>query len=154
MKQKLSIAFAVVSLLALTAIAQEHPEHPNSSTKAKDFSVTDLEKRIKEDIAEKSKANNGVFKVEDPELKKTWDLKLDHVHTERLSKLSADTYFACVDMKDPNGRVIDVDFFLKSDGDKLEMSNTTIHKIEGKPRYNWKEEDGFWKRVPVKSDAK
>jgi hypothetical protein len=153
MKRKLSIAFAVVSLLALTAVAQEHPEHPNG-TKAKDFSVTDLEKRIKEDIAEKSKANHGVFKVEDPELKKTWDLKLDHVHTERLSKLSADTYFACVDMKDPNGKVIDVDFFLKSDGDKLEMSDTTIHKIEGKPRYNWKEEDGFWKRVPVKSDAK
>ena len=84
-------------------------------------------------------------------LKKTWDLKLDHVHTERLSKLNADTYFACVDMKDPNGKVIDVDFFLKSNGDKLEMTDTTVHKIEGKPRYNWKEEDGFWKRVPVKS---
>ena len=76
------------------------------------------------------------------------------MHTERLSKLNADTYFACVDMKDPNGKVIDVDFFLKSNGDKLEMTDTTVHKIEGKPRYNWKEEDGFWKRVPVKSDAK
>ena len=152
MKRKLSIALAVVSLLALNVVAQEHPEHPNSSKKAKDFSVTDLEKRIKEDIAEKSK--DGVFKVEDPELHKTWDLKLDHVHTERLSKLNADTYFACVDMKDPNGKVIDVDFFLKSNGDKLEMTDTTIHKIEGKPRYNWKEEDGYWKRVPVMSDSK
>jgi hypothetical protein len=152
MKRKLSIALAVVSLLALNVVAQEHPEHPNSSTKAKDFSVTDLEKRIKQDIAEKSK--DGVFKVEDPELHKTWDLKLDHVHTERLSKLNADTYFACVDMKDPDGKVIDVDFFLKSKGDKLEMTDTTIHKIEGKPRYNWKEEDGYWKRVPVKSAAK
>jgi hypothetical protein len=152
MKRKLSIALAVVSLLALNVVAQEHPEHPNSSTKAKDFSVTDLEKRIKEDIAEKSK--DGVFKVEDPELHKTWDLKLDHVHTERLSKLNADTYFACVDMKDPNGKLIDVDFFLKSNGDKLEMTDTTIHKIEGKPRYNWKEEGGYWKRVPVKSAAK
>ena len=152
MKRKLSIALAVVSLLALNVMAQEHPEHPNSSAKAKDFSVTDLEKKIKEDIAEKSK--DGVFQVEDPELHKTWDLKLDHVHTERLSKLKADTYFACVDMKDPNGKVIDVDFFLKSKGDKLEMTDTTIHKIEGKPRYNWKEEDGYWKRVAVKSDAK
>jgi hypothetical protein len=147
MKRNLSIVFAVLSLLALNVFAQEHPEHPNN-TKVKNFSVTDLEKRIKEDIAEKSK--DGVFKVEDPHLNKTWDLKLDHVHTERLSKLSADTYFACVDMKDPNGKVIDVDFFLKSNGDKLEMTDTTIHKIEGKPRYNWKEEDGFWKRVPVK----
>jgi hypothetical protein len=146
MKRKLSIAFALMSLLALPVLAQEHPEHP-SNTK-KDFSVGDLEKAIKHDIAEKS--TDGVFKVHDPELKKTWDLKLDHVHTERLSKLSADTYFACVDMRDPQGKVIDVDFFLKSNGDKLEMTDTTIHKIEGKPRYNWKEEDGLWKRVPVK----
>lgn len=151
MKRKLSIAFALISLLALPALAQEHPEHP-AGTK-KDFSVSDLEKAIQHDIAEKAKATDGVFKVHDPELNKTWDLKLDHVHTERLSKLSADTYFACVDMKDPDGKVIDVDFFLKSNDDKLEMTDTTIHKIEGKPRYNWKEEDGFWKRVPVKKDA-
>lgn len=148
MKRKLTIAFAFLSLLAVNVMAQEHPEHPNSSTKAKEFSVKDLEKTIKKDIAEKSK--DGVFKVDDPQLNKTWDLKLDHVHTERLSKLSADTYFACVDMKDPNGKVIDVDFFLKGEGDKLEMTDTTVHKIEGKPRYNWKEEDGFWKKVAVK----
>ncbi len=152
MKRNLSIVFAVLSLLALNVVAQEHPEHPNSGTTAKQFSVTDLEKEIKHQIAEKSK--NGVFQVKDPELHKTWDLKLDHVHTERLSKLNADTYFACVDMKDPNGKVIDVDFFLKGSGDKLEMTDTTVHKIEGKPRYNWKEEDGFWKKVAVKSDAK
>ena len=149
MKRKLSILFAVMLLLSLRVFAQEHPEHPTDSKKAKDFSVSDLEKAIKADVAEKS--TKGVFKVEDAELKKTWDLKLDHVHTERLSKLSADTYFACVDMKDPDGKVIDVDFFLKKNGDKLDMTDTTIHKIEGKPRYNWKEEDGFWKRVPVKS---
>lgn len=154
MKRKLMIALAVLSLLSLRVFAQEHPEHPSNGSKAKTFSVTDLEKAIKDDIAEKSKANHGVLKVDDPELKKTWDLKLDHVHTERLSKLSPDTYFACVDMKDPDGKVIDVDFFLKSSGDKLVMTDTTVHKIEGKPRYNWKEEDGFWKRVPVKSDAK
>jgi len=152
MKQKLMIVFAALSLLALPVFAQEHPEHPSNGTKAKSFAVTDLEERIKEDIAEKSK--DGVFQVNDPVLNKTWDLKLDHVHTERLSKLNADTYFACVDMKDPEAKVIDVDFFLKSNGDKLEMTDTTIHKIEGKPRYNWKEEDGFWKRVPVKSAAK
>jgi hypothetical protein len=148
MKRKLTIAFALASLLALPIFAQEHPEHPTNTKK--DFSVSDLEKRIKEDIAEKSREHHGVFQVADPVLNKTWDLKLDHVHTERLSKLTPDTYFACVDMKDPNGRVVDVDFFLKSEGDKLEMTDTTIHKIEGKPRYNWKQEDGWWKKVAVK----
>ena len=143
---------AVLSFLPLAAaVAQEHPEHPKSG-KPKAISVTDLENAIKADIAEKSKDTNGVFKLYDPELKKTWDLTLDRVHKDRLSKLSADTYFACVDMKDPSGKTVDVDFFLKSKDGKLEMTDTTVHKVEGKPRYNWKEEDGFWKRVPVKSE--
>lgn len=154
MKQRVwfPIAVLLVSLLPLSAtVAQEHPEHPTEAQKAKEFSVTDLEKTIKATIAEKSKGTKGVFKLDDPELKTTWDLTLDKVHTERLSKLSADTYFACVDMKDPFGKTIDVDFFLSKDG-KLEMSDTTVHKVEGKRRYDWKEEKGFWKRVPVKTE--
>lgn len=146
------VLIAALSLLPVTAtIAQEHPEHPKSD-QPKQISVNDLEKAIKADIAEKSKDTKGIFKLDDPEMKKTWDLTLDRVHKERLSKLSADTYFACVDMKDPGGKTIDVDFFLKSDGGKLAMTDTTVHKIEGKPRYNWKEENGYWKRVALKND--
>ena len=141
------------SLFPRSAIlAQEHPEHQKNAQKAKEFSATDLENAIKADIGEKSKDTNGVFKLNDPELKKTWDLTLDRVHKDRLSKLSADTYFACVDMKDPAGKTIDVDFFLKSKDGKREMTDATVHKVEGKSRYNWEEEDGFWKRVPVKSE--
>ena len=143
----------VASLFPLFAtLAQEHPEHPKNTQKAKEFSATDLENAIKADIAEKSKDTNGVFKLYDPELRKTWDLTLDRVHKDRLSKLSADTYFACVDMKDRSGKTVDVDFFLKSQDGKLAMTDTTVHKVEGKPRYNWKEEGGFWKRIPVKND--
>ena len=29
------------------------------------------------------------------------------------------------------------------------MTDATVHKIDGKPRYNWKEKDGYWERVPV-----
>ncbi len=155
MKRRLSfpLVFLVASLFPVSAtLAQEHPEHPKNAAKAKEFSTTDLEKAIKEDIAEKSKDSSGVFKLTDPELKKTWDLTLDRVHKDRLSKLSADTYFACVDMKDPAGKIVDVDFFLKSQDGKLAMTDTTVHKVEGKPRYNWKEEDGFWKRVPVENE--
>jgi len=82
---------AVLSFLPLAAtVAQEHPEHPKTD-KPKEISVTDLENAIKADIAEKSKNTNGIFKLYDPELKKTWDLTLDQVHKDRLSKLSADT---------------------------------------------------------------
>ncbi len=148
----LPLVVLVVSFFPLFAtVAQEHPEHPKNAQKAKEFSATDLENAIKANIAAKSKGTNGVFKLYDPVLKKTWALTLDRVHKDRLSKLSADTYFACVDMKDRNGKTVDVDFFLKSKGGKLEMTDTTVHKVAGKPRYNWKEENGFWKRVPVKN---
>jgi hypothetical protein len=132
-----------------TTLAQEHPEHPEKAEKAREVNTTDLENAIKAEIAEKSKETDGVFRLNDPELKKTWDLTLDRVHKDRLSKLSADTYFACVDMKDVSGKTIDVDFFLESKDGKLEMTDTTVHKVDGKPRYNWKEENGIWKRVPL-----
>ncbi len=159
----LPLVIVSASFFSLSAtVAQEHPEHPKNAQKAKEFSATDLENAIKADIAEKSKDTNGVFKLNDSELKnwrlpdfdrsKTWDLTLDRVHKDRLSKLSADTYFACVDLKDPAGKTIDVDFFLKSKDGKREMTDATVHKVEGKSRYNWEEEDGFWKRVPVKSE--
>ncbi|HUP63219.1 MAG TPA: hypothetical protein VNA69_22705 [Thermoanaerobaculia bacterium] len=146
----LSVVLLVASLSPLsTTLAQEHPEHPKKAEKAGEVNTTDLENAIKAEIAEKSKETDGVFKLNDPEPKKTWDLTLDRVHKDRLSKLSADTYFACVDMKDASGTTIDVDFFLKSKDGKLEMTDTTVHKVDGKPRYNWKEENGIWKRVPL-----
>src|SRR5262245_2752473 len=94
LKMKRTVLFplvdAALSFLPLAAaIAQEHPEHPKTD-KPKAISVNDLEQAIKADIAEKSKATNGIFKLNDPELKKTWDLTLDRVHKDRLSKLSAD----------------------------------------------------------------
>ncbi len=144
----LNLLGAALFVLSPT-LAQEHPEHPTKKAE-KEYSTADLEKAIKAEVAKKSE--EGAFKLYDPELKKTWSLKLDKVHTDRLSKLSADTYFACVDMTDADGKTIDVDFFLKSKDGKLEMSDTTVHKIEGKPRYNWEEKDGLWKRVPLKAD--
>ena len=149
MKRSVSFSLLLVAAFVFPVLAQEHPEHPTKGQKAKDFSVSDLEKTIQADIAEKSKDTGGIFMLSDPQMKKTWDLTLDHVHTDRLSKLSADTYFACVDMKDRGGKTVDVDFFLKAKDGKLEMTDTTVHKIEGKPRYNWKEEDGFWTRSAV-----
>src|SRR6266849_2951941 len=148
----LPLVALVASLFPLSAtLAQEHPEHPKNAQKAKEFSATDLANAIKADITEKSKDTNGVFKLNDPELKKTWDLTLDRVHTDRLSKLNAYTYFACVDMKDRSAKTVDVDFFLKSKDGKLEMTDTTVHKVEGKQGSTWTAEEGFWKRVQVNS---
>jgi hypothetical protein len=46
---------------------------------------------------------------------------------------------------------VDVDFFLKKDGDKLVVTDTSVHKINGKARYNYEEKDGVWVRVAEKS---
>jgi hypothetical protein len=87
--------------------------------------------------------------MEDKDSGKTWTMKLDHVHRERLAQLDAKTYFACTDFKSSDGHTVDVDFFMKDDGKKLVMSDATIHKVDGKPRYNWQEKDGYWVRVPA-----
>lgn len=36
---------------------------------------------------------------------------------------------------------------------KLVMEDVTIHKVNGQPRYNWEEKDGFWKRVALRETS-
>jgi hypothetical protein len=79
------------------------------------------------------------------------DLALDpvRVHDDRFSSLGGNKYFACVDMKGNDGTIYDIDFFMLVQGDKLTISETSVHKINGKPLYNWKEEKGGWKKVKM-----
>ncbi|HEY6139816.1 MAG TPA: hypothetical protein VI670_18810 [Thermoanaerobaculia bacterium] len=128
------------------ALAQEHPEHPtNKKAQKKGYTVDDLDKAIRAAIA--AKETNGVYRLPDGDT--TWDLKLDKVHRERLARTNENTYFACTDFKSADNHTVDVDFFMKDDGEKLVMTDATLHKVDGKPRYNWKEKDGYWERVPV-----
>jgi len=133
---------------ARTASAQEHPqeEHPKA---AKPVSKATLEKAIKDQIAGKSKANGGKFAVDDPVLKKTWQLELVRVHTDKLTQIDEKTYFACVDFKADDGTPVDVDFYMKGDGGKLTLSDTTVHKVDGKARFNYEKKGNYWERVPV-----
>ena len=147
------IPIALVLAVSLPVVmAQEHPEHPTGKTAAtKAMSIDDLEKEIKSAIEEKTKAGKGSYRLDDKVAKKTWDLKLDHVHRERLSRLNEHTYFACTDFKSSDGHVVDVDFFMKEKNGKLTMSDATVHKVDGKARYAWEEtKGGYWKKVPVK----
>ena len=147
----ITIALALAVAFTGVARAQEHPEHPTAS-KAKPehtYTMDELEKAIVSDIKDAEKKNGGVYKIKDTESGNTLDLTLDHVHRERLARLDAKTYFACTDFKSSDGHTVDVDFFMKDNGKKLLMTDATVHKIDGKPRYNWKEKDGYWERVPV-----
>ena len=77
------------------------------------------------------------------------DLALDFVklHDNRFSSLGGNKYFACVDMKGADGRMYDIDFMMVVQGDKLTVTETAVHKINGKALYNWKQDGGVWKKV-------
>jgi hypothetical protein len=152
----MALAGALV-LASSPVLAQEHPksEHPKAehptAKKAKAVTTADLDTAIRARIEEKTKADGGVFKIDDPVLKKTWELTLVKVHTDKLTPLSADTYFACTDFKAKDGTMLDVDFYMKNEDGKIVINDTAIHKVNGKPRFNYVEKNGLWVREPVKS---
>jgi hypothetical protein len=76
-------------------------------------------------------------------------LEVVKIHEDRLSSLGGDKYFACVDMKGSDGNIYDIDFLIVLDPGLLTVKETSVHKINSKPLYNWKEEKGVWKKVPV-----
>lgn len=144
--KRIVILLTTVLFASGVALAQEHPEHPtNKKAEKKGYTVDDIDKAIREAIA--AKETNGVYQLKDGD--KTWDLKLDKVHRERLARVDEKTYFACTDFKSADDHTVDVDFFMHDDGDKLVMTDATLHKVDGQPRYNWQEKDGYWVRVPV-----
>jgi hypothetical protein len=112
--------------------------------------TADIEAGIKANIAKKVEEGGGYFNMttDGKELR----LKLVRVHTEYLSNLGPRRHFACVDLADVSGDVYDVDFFLKGDPDNMTVTETTLHKLNGKPFYTWKQrEDKTWYRMPIQN---
>ena len=119
----------------------------SAPTKAK-VSIAEVEEGIRAHIKNETDANDGYFHIETDTL--DLNLKLVRVHTEYLSVLGPKSYFACVDLADSTGDVYDVDFFLKGEPGNMNVSQTTVHKLNGKPYYTWKKgDDKVWRRVPV-----
>ena len=118
--------------------------------KAPKVVTADIEAGIKAHIAREVEAGDGYFNMETDqgELR----LELVRVHTEYLSNLGPGRHFACVDLADVSGDVYDVDFFLSGDPGNMVVDQTTLHKLNGKPFYTWKQrEDKTWARVPVET---
>jgi len=135
-------------------VAAEHPEHP-AEVQMKPVVKTpapvvtsDIQAQIEAHVEREAAANEGFFPLsyEGRELQ----LKLVRVHTEYLSSLGGDRHFACVDLVDTEGDVYDVDFFMQGDAGGMSVTETTAHKLNGKPFYSWQQEaDKTWKRVPT-----
>lgn len=123
-------------------------EETESNLKTK-TTVADVEVGIRDYIAAETEAGGGLFHLKDDTL--DLDMKLVRVHTEYLSVLKPGEFFACVDLADSTGDVYDVDFFLKGEPGNMEVTQTTVHKLNGKPYYAWKQKaDKTWSQVPVK----
>jgi hypothetical protein len=141
-------AIALFFAPATVLLSQEHPEHPTSGGAKKQVSTADISAGIKKHIdAESKQSADGKMRVK----YQGQDLALDliKVHDDRLQDLGAGKYFACVDMKGTDGKTYDIDFFLTGQPGKMTVTETSVHKIDGKPLYNWKEESGKWHKVPV-----
>src|SRR6266516_267495 len=157
----LSIALFFTSTRPLLD-AGEHPEHPQqpqlqqlpqptsraqqNSMQTREVSKADISAGIKKHIA------NDTKKSSDRKFHVTYggkNLALDlvKVHDDRLSNLGGGKYFACVDMKVSDGTVYDIDFFMAGKQGDMRVTETSVHKVNGKPLYNWKEEGGVWKKV-------
>jgi hypothetical protein len=110
--------------------------------------VPDIQAGIEKYIAEQTEQGGGYFtlRYEDKIMK----LKLVRVHTEYLANLGPRRHFACVDLASTDGNVYDVDFFLSGDPGNMTVTETTVHKINGRPLYLWRQqEDGTWAHAPV-----
>lgn len=158
--KKLHLYVAAASIVAIMAagvcMAAEHPgtavekskdglpgktagkstvEHPG-----KPVTGNFVKKSIKEHVQIQSKVSNGIFVIHDDKLNKDWKLKLDKIHdpVRMFEKNGKMIYFTCSDFKSSEGKdVVDIDFWMVPKGDKLEVTDTKIHKVNGEPRYNY-----------------
>lgn len=150
MKRPLIIGvLMLVALMACNSTSKKEKENRSQSDKSIPKVVTaDIEAGIKANIDRKVEEGDGYF-IMDTEGKEL-RLQLVRVHTEYLSNLGPQRHFACVDLADISGDVYDVDFFLEGDPGNMTVTETTLHKLNGKPFYSWKQrKDKTWYRIPV-----
>ncbi len=117
--------------------------------KPKKVSIGEIEQGIKDYIDKKIEEENGYFHLDNNG--EPLKLKLVRVHTEFLSDLGHGRQFACVDLADISGEVFDVDFFMEGVPGDMNVTETTVHKLNGKPYYSWKQNktDKTWFQVPM-----
>jgi len=112
---------------------QKGTEHPGKAITA-DFVKKSIQQHVK------AQSKEGVFTVRDEKLSKEWRLKLSKVHdpVRSFEKEGQTIYFACSDFKSVDSKdVLDIDFWMVPKGNKLEVIDTKIHKVNGVPRYNY-----------------
>jgi hypothetical protein len=161
MISRLIFAASIALFFAPAGFAQEHPEHPKKKEETKNAEHSEHPKKGGKEVST-AEISTGIKKHISAESKKSSDKKfhtayegkdlaldLVKVHDDRLSNLGEGKYFACVDMKATDGMTYDIDFFMSGKPGDMKVTETSVHKVNGKPLYNWKEENGVWKKVSI-----
>lgn len=144
------LLFISIIIFACQPAEKKKASENTTSQAAPKVDIAEIEIGIKSYIDNKTQEADGYFHVKDEN--KALRLKLVRVHTEYLSNLGPNRHFACVDLADENGDVYDVDFFMEGKPGAMDVTETTVHKLNGKPFYSWKQKkDKTWHRVPIES---
>ena len=163
MTTQLAISVSVALLTPVVFLpAQDHPRAPQQSQSqqlpqsAKGAPQAAMTEATMSNVSDGLKEFISGYATKSPDKKfhipfQRKDLALDlvKVHDDRLSSLGGNKYFACVDMKGTDGRLYDIDFLMVVKPAQLTVTETSVHKINGKALYNWRQEGGVWKKVKV-----
>ena len=146
------VCAALLYLVGCAERSHEHPaEHPQEHPgAAKPLTTDEMANAVEKYVAETSAGSGGYFNVTDDKTGKQLKLTLDKVHRERISQVGKDLYFVCADFRNIDGKIYDLDVFMRGPGkDNLTFSKFSVHKESGKERYTWYEHKGIWKKKPV-----
>ena len=155
MKYAKTIGVVILSCVLLTACQRKPLEGQVDAKPDPVLNVVtgDIQAGIEKHIADQVRLGGGRFKL--PFEGRELQLRLVRVHVEYLANLGPRRHFACVDLAGTDGEFYDVDFFLSGDPGDMTVTETTVHKINGKPLYLWKQKpDKSWGRAPVDDASK
>lgn len=123
---------------------KEHAGKEHGGVSAVKPSAENIRQTMKDYVMEESKETE-TFDVYDPEIGKARKLSLLRVH-ERVGK-TGDYYYSCADFVDvETGQMLDLDLDVEHKGGDLSVVDVRIHKLNGKERYTYDENDN---RIPV-----
>ena len=152
MKKEILLTVCIFSIVSAQG---EHPtgskkaEHPTATitpqiAQGEKITLQNLARAI-ESFVEADINLRGAFLVIDPSTNEVLKLNLEKVHKERLSYVGDDIYFACADFNADDGKIYDLDIFLRgTNTDELTVTEITVHKEDRQARYGWLEQDGIW----------
>ena len=143
-----AVALALVSgCKKLAEHPGEHPEHPApGDKKTSELSKEDLVKEYTAAIETYlgSRQKEGPLPIEDVGGKAVsvkGPLRLVRIHTDKIVRYKGDTYFACSDFEESDGKAYDLDFFMERTPSGWRMERLLLHKIDGKLQMTYRDND-------------